>query len=289
MKTLAAAALLALLAAALPAHAQTGATLTVDSAGTVPYAGAGALPFSLTVGCVDLVTADGVTLDVVDPPAWLNATTFDVGLSAADCVGSQDGNAVATGTFPFTVSAAAPGVTPTAIKLKASIGDATEDDGPVTVAYKSSFTVKPDVAFPFTVTNRTTTFTAKGTQASNAPSMIMVDDFSCDSGATISGIGAQQYNNVAGKPETKTYTVTFNAPKTEWTKATCTLKVYGHYNFNGMAGDPTDRTTLAWEFDNGGVPEEKASSGGGKDSPAPVAALTALGLLALAGVVRRKA
>ena len=154
------------------------------------------------------------------------------------------------------------------------------------MAYKSSYALVPSVTFPLTVTNKTTTFTVVGTQASNAPSMIMVDDFSASDAALVSGIGAHQYQNKAGTPQSYTYTVTFTAPDDDWVSANTTLKVFGHYNFDGMAGDPVDRMTITWQFVNGGVPHEHS---GGKDSPAPVGAFAMMGLLGLAAILRRMA
>lgn len=299
MKTALAATLaIALLAALAPiatAQSPEGVSITIDASASVPYAGSGEFPFTVKVGCLSALpgglTGTGnapVTVTILDAPAWLTFEPVTASAPLADC--DQNGQTTATGTLPFTVSDAAPAVVQSTVTLEARVGEtADQQTGVYTVAYNSDYSLVPSVEFPLTVTNKTTTFTVAGTQASNAPSMIMVDDFSCDSGALIAGIGALQYANKAGTPETKTYTVTFTAPKTEWTKATCSLEVYGHYNFDGMAGDPEDRATITWEFANGGVPADKSSSGGGSEkSPAPVFAFVALGLLALAAL-RRKA
>lgn len=293
MKTLAALALLALVAAA-PTQAQTptGLALTVDGPATVPYLGSGAIPFTVTVGCLDLLAsqaAPDVAVTVTDAPAWFTFEETSVSPSLAECDPSS-GQTSVSGALPFTVTDAAPGVVQNVVHLEASLGGATPATAAATytVAYNSKFSLTPSVTFPLTVTNKTTTFTVTGVQASNAPSMIMVDDFSADNGALIAGIGALQYANKAGSPETKTYTVTFTAPNKEWTTAKATLAVYGHYNFDGMAGDPEGRTTFTWEFTNGGVEMGKSSESGGKESPAPVFAFVALGLLAFAAI-RRKA
>jgi hypothetical protein len=298
MKTLAGAAILALLIAAVPATAQdpnpVGLTLVAQAPGIVPYAGSGSIPLEVSVGCADLLSSAAqqmgatatVTVSTVDAPAWLNATDAAVTVDPQDC-NPATAQAVGTGSFEFTVSPAAPAVVENSIKLMATLEDLTDDATvPVKVAYKSAYTLVPSITFPFTVTNTTTTFTVVGTQASNAASMIMVDDFSASGGARVSGIGALQYSNQAGKPESKTYTVTFTAPSGDWETATTTLKVYGHWNCCGGAGDPTDRQTITWEFVNGGIETPGKEK---KDSPAPVGALSGLGLLGLAAVLRRKA
>lgn len=291
MKTLAALALLALVAAAVPAQAQTptGLGLTIDGPALVPYLGSSTIPFTVTVGCLSALSAGGadVTVTVTDAPAWFTFEEQPVTPDLTAC--DANGQTSASGELPFTVTDAAPAVVQNVVHLEASLSgsDPATAAATYTVAYKSKFSLTPSVTFPLAVTNKTTTFTVTGVQASNAPSMIMVDDFSADSGALISGIGALQYANKAGQPETKTYTVTFTAPNKEWTTAKATLSVYGHYNFDGMAGDPQDRTTFTWEFTNGGVALEKNGSGG-KESPAPVFAFVALGLLAFAAA-RRKA
>jgi MYXO-CTERM domain-containing protein len=292
MKTLVAVATLALLAIAAPTQAQgdpQGVILTVTSAGTIAPMGSGSIGFTLDVGCAELVdpTAD-VTIEVTDAQAWFNATPPAIELSFLDC-DPATGRATTEGEVPFTVSAAAPAVVQHTVHLTAMVGStasATDPAATYTVAYKSDYSLTPSVQFPLTVTNKTTTFTATGVQASNAMSMIMVDSFGCDSGALISGIGPLQYANKAGAPDTKTYTVTFTAPTEDWEKATCTLKVFGHFNFDGNAGDPTDQKTLSWEFVNGGVPHEH--DGDGKKSPAPVGVVIALGLLAFAALRRRR-
>lgn len=294
MKTLAGLAALVLLVSLPSATAQgdpTAVTLTVTGAGTVPYAGGGSFDVTVGVGCATLLQAASdptAMVTVTDAPAWFTFTDAPVDIDPTGCV-AGGGTATGTGKLEFTVSAAAPAVTPQVVQLQASIAetDSNAMGGTFTVAYKSSYNVTPTVSFPLSVTNKTTTFTVTGEQASNAPSMIMVDDFSASCGS-VSGIGALQYNNEAGKPDKKTYTVTFTAPKGEWTTCTLTLKVYGHFNFNGQAGDPTDRKTLTWDITNGGV-EAEGKEGGSKDSPAPVGAITALGLLGLAAVLRRKA
>ena len=292
MKVLLAAALAAsLLAAAVPTQAQTptGVTLTIDGPTSVPYLGSGAIPFTVTAGCLSLLSALGgdAAVTVTDAPAWFTFEEQTIALDPSAC--DANGQTQASGSLPFTVTDAAPGVVQNVVHLKATLGEeSSEAAATYTVAYKSKFSLTPSVTFPLAVTNKTTTFTVTGVQASNAPSMIMVDDFSADNGALIAGIGALQYANTAGSPETKTYTVTFTAPNKEWTTATATLAVYGHYNFDGMAGDPEDRTTFTWEFTNGGVDLETTGESGGKESPAPVFAFVAIGLLAFAAV-RRKA
>ena len=299
MKTAVAALMgLALLALAAPtAHAQepTGVTLTLDAAANVPYAGSAAFPVTVHVGCASLLTGalasqsmPAVTVTITDAPVWMTFEPISVPVDPRGCNPSS-GQTTAQGSLPFTVTEAAPAVAAQAVTLSATIGsDSATATGVYTVAYNSVYSLTPSVEFPLTVTNRTTGFTVEGVQASNAPSMIMVDDFSCDSGALIAGIGALQYANSAGSPETKTYQVTFTAPSKEWTKATCTLQVYGHYNFDGMAGEPVGRETHTWEFSNGGVAATSEEPKDGKESPAPVFAFVGLGLLAFAAL-RRKA
>ncbi len=300
MKTALAILAIAFLSAALPAQAQTqeptGLTLTITGSAAVPYMGSGAIPFTVSVGCLDLFQAAAggggtatVVVDAADAPAWFTATPAQVSPPVQGCDPSS-GQSTVQGSLTFTVSDAAPAVVQHVVNLTATMGSVASDSASAvyTVAYNSKFSLTPSVTFPLTVTNATTRFAVTGVQASNAPSMIMVDDFSCDSGALISGIGALQYANKAGAPETKTYDVVFTAPKGEWTKATCSLEVYGHYNFDGIAGDPQGRQTLSWEFTNGGI-EPSGGDGDAKDSPAPVFAFVAAGLLAFAGLRRRGA
>lgn len=297
MKTLVAVLALALAAIAVPVQAQdpespTGITLSATGAGTVAYEGSGTFTVTANIGCAEFITNQPdttVVISVVDPPAWLNATEGEVDVGPEACIGTTSGRITATGTIPFTVSKDAPAVAGQLVTIQGMMGETPATNTPTasyTVAYKSDYDLTPFVQFPLTVMNKTTTFTVTGVQASNAPSMIMVDDFSACPGALVSGIGPLQYANKAGTPDTKTYTVTFTAPAADWETCDLVLKVYGHYNFDGMAGDPTDQKTFTWQIANGGVPDEK--KGDGKDSPAPVGALTALGLLAFAAFARRR-
>ncbi|MEK6976249.1 MAG: hypothetical protein AABY18_07905 [Candidatus Thermoplasmatota archaeon] len=296
MKTLVAVLALAIVAVSAPAQAQaepTGMTLKLTSAGTIAFKGTSAIPFILEVGCLDLLQNAGasttvpVAVEVTDAKPWLTVTNQTVEVDPTACIAGQ-GRVNVTGSIPITVSAAAPAVVLHTVHAVAKMDsiESTEPGATFTVAYNSNYTLTPSVKFPLTVTNKTTTFTLTGVQASNAPSMIMVDPITISDGALFSGIGPLQYANKAGTPDTKTYAITFTAPTGDWEKATVTLPVYGHYNFDGMAGDPTDRKTFTFEFVNGGVHDEHKD--GGKKSPAPAAVLTALGLLAFAGVRRRK-
>lgn len=295
MKTLAAIATLTLLAFAVPANAQgTGLNLEATNPGKVDFKASDEIPFTLTVGCLDFLTNGGLTatVTVTDAPVWFNFTEQSVAFSPDACA-NPSASASETGAIPFTLSADAPAIVSNVVHLKATLGDAgASNEAPAvfTVNYTSDYSLTPSVKFPLTVTNKTTTFTVTGMQASNAPSMIMVDGFSASDGALVSGIGPLQYLNDAGKPDTKTYTVSFTAPAGDWDSVNITLQVYGHYNFpdGSGAGDPTDQKTLTWQVLNGGVKTDLDGEGE-KKSPAPVGVLTALGLLAFAGLRRRKA
>lgn len=297
MKTLVAVLALALLAVSAPAQAQepnpSGISIdSVDSAGEVPYAGSGEFTFTLSVGCSELLSSPGedAVVTISDAQAWLNFTEDSVELDPAGCL-NPSGRVSADGSIPFTVSASAPGVVSHTVTLSASIGETTSDgrSATYTVEYNSNYTLTPSVQFPLTVTNKTTTFTLTGVQASNAPSMIMLDDFTASNGALVSGFSQLQYLNDGGKPATQTYTISFTAPEEDWETSTITLKVYGHFNFpdGSNAGDPTDRKTLTWEVVNGGVKDD-SKGGGSKGSPAPVGVLTALGLVGFAALLRRR-
>lgn len=295
MKTALAVLGLALVAFAPTALAQGDVTgIAIDGttgAGTVPFEGSGSLGVQGSVGCATLLQAGGgaVELSVVDAPAWLTATPKETEADEASCLTSQ-GRAPFTGGIDFTVSADAPAVVQHVIGVQAAIGsESATSTATVSVAYVSNYTVVPSITFPFNLTEPTLTFTVTGTQASNAPSMIMVDSFSASDGALVSGFGALQYNNDAGKPDTKTYNIVFTPPTTDWQTSTITLKVYGHYNFpdGSAAGEPMDHKTIAWQVVNGGV-ESDGGDKDGKDSPAPVAMVTALGLLGFAALRRRR-
>lgn len=293
MKRLIPLAVLALVALAAPTSAQTPTDITVtpDSLGELAYLSSGTLGFTARVGCLEFLTNSGgmtATVTVTDAPTWMTVEDATVTFSATDCPTGQ-GFAEETGGIAYTLSDAAPAVVSHTINLKATIGSTSSADTPATftVAYNSNYTMTPSVTFPLEVTNKTTTFTVTGVQASNAPSMIMVDGFSADSGALVSGIGPLQYMNEAGKADTKTYTVTFTAPTGDWEVANVTLQVYGHYNFpdGSGAGDPTDQKTITWQFVNGGVHDDHGKES--KKSPAPVGLLTALGLVAFAALRRK--
>lgn len=303
MKTALAVLALALVALVPTAQAQgdvTGIALTsTTGAGTVPYMGTGTLGVQGEVGCAHILqNQPGAAIEIMalDPPSWLTVTPDETEAEAAGCLSGQ-GRSSFVGTVEVAVSADAPAVVQHVIQLVASIGDEASDPmgATLTVAYNSNYSVVPSLTFPYTLTAESLNdqgalaFTATGTQASNAPSMIMVDGFSACDGASVSGFGALQYNNDGGKPDTKTYNIVFTPPAAEWTSCAITLRVYGHYNFpdGSAAGEPTDRKTITWEVTNGGL-KPAGGGGGGKDSPAPVAMVIGLGLLGLAALRRRQ-
>ena len=299
MKTLAPLALLALaLAVAVPAQAQDPQvfTATGGSAGELAYEGSGAIPVELSVGCSFVLqsAADEFTgtITATDAPAWLSVTetSFEVDPTLCANPANPTLQATATASVPIAVTKDAPGVVEQLVTLQATVGDGTTTTvGRYSVAYHSNYTLVADAQFPLTVTGESVTFKVTATQASNARSMIMVEELTTTAGAVFSGISSTVYEVEAGKPASKTFDVTFKAPSGEWTSSEVSFKTFGHYLLiSGPAGDYEPAKPYTYTFVNGNV-GEPAGTGGGKESPAPVGALTALGLLGLAAAVRRKA
>lgn len=292
MKLLAPLALLtfALLTPAAQAQDPSGISLVANSAGTVPFQGEGSFPVEVTVGCA-LALQGGLTVTIaaVGAPSWLTLDDLAVEVEAADCLSGM-GAAPVTADVPFSVAADAPGVEPLSVNLTATAGDTTSDAvaAAFTVAYESNYTVVADAQFPLTLTTPEVKFNVTATQASNARSMIMMEGITVSAGS-FAGLPSTVYEVAAGAPASKTFEVTFKAPEGDWETATVTFQAFGHYLLsNGEAGEYSPAQTYTFEFVNGGVPASNGD-GGGKESPAPVAAFTALGLLGLAAALRRKA
>lgn len=301
MKLLAPMALLALalLTPTVQAQDPTILDLVVQSAGEVPYTGSGTFAATLTLGCAlvlqsapDLVA----TISAVDAPAWLTLAPFEVDLQAAvpGCI-SGGGQTTASASVPFSVSALAPGVEQLSVPLVATVssqvGDTVSEPAAALyrVAYNSAYTVVADATFPLTMTTPQVTFKVTNTQSSNARSMIMIEGVAVSAGS-FAGLPSTVYEVAAGAPASKTFDVTFKAPEGAWERATVSFQAFGHYLLvTGEAGDYAPAQTYTFEFVNGGIPTTPASNGDGKESPAPVAAFTALGLLGLAAALRRKA
>lgn len=301
MKPLAPLALLALALLAPVAQAQadpTGISLTAASAGEVPFQGDGSFAVEVTVGCALLLQQAANNFEVViaapTPPAWLSLE--DVTVSFADpatvqsCVTSM-GAATSTVQVPFSVAADAPGVEQLSVELVATAGSTASEPAtaPYKVAYNSNYTVATTTTFPLTMTTPEVKFQVVATQASNARSMIMIEGVSVSAGS-FAGLPSTVYEVAAGAPASKTFDVTFKAPEGAWERATVSFDAFGHYLLvNGEAGDYSPAQKYTFEFVNGGIPTAPKGDGEGKESPAPVAALTALGLLGLVAVLRRKA
>jgi hypothetical protein len=308
MKAVLGAAVLLLLSVVPAAQAQVPAsdlTLAIDDLATpIPYSGSGTFAFNLTVGCLGVLRSAGetqnpapvVTVALSDPPAWASATPTEVLVTPdQSCVGGGDGYMHKTGTIAVTVTKDAPGVTEQTLNFTASMptqGEpiASTDPALATVAYHASYTLTTDAKFPLTVTSPKTTFNLTVTQSSNARSMVMVEEVHASSG-NIAGMASTVYDCGAGKSDSKTFKVTFTAPDGAWNKSTVQFKAYSHFLLlNSKAGPYDPGTPTTWEFVNGGVPATK-TDGGGSDhkSPMPVAPLTALGLVAVAAMLRRRA
>jgi MYXO-CTERM domain-containing protein len=238
-----------------------------------------------------MVTGGGTTTTTVtvqSPPTWLTSEPTSATLDPTSCFGGA-GFVTANVAVPLTVTKDAPGVIETPLSLVASVGSSTSDpdSAVVTVAYNWDYKLTTDVTFPVTMTTPTKVFNLTITQASNARSMVMIEEIKASAGL-VSGLASVVYENGPGKPDTKVFKITYTAPEGEWTNATVSFKAYGHYLLlDSRSGSFDAGTPMSWTFTNGGV--EKTGGGGGKDSPAPVGAFMALGLVALAALVRRRA
>lgn len=305
MKVFGAVALLVL--AAIPAipnvQAQgTGLTLVCpDLAAPIPYAGQAGLACEVRVGCLEFITSSmgeaSGTVTVVSPPAWLTSAPVAVEFAPEQCIAG--GMASESIVVPLAVSADAPGVVDHALELEAAVGSTTAaDTAIVTVAYHINYTLVADATFPLAVNGTQASFNVTVTQASNARSMVMMEPPKVTSGL-LSGPASMPYENDAGKPANKTLLFTYRPPATEWTNATATFTAYSHYLLqDGRAGEfntpactalgfpacDATGTTLTFTFVNGAEPE----GGGDKGAPGPVAPLVALGLVALAALIRRR-
>lgn len=300
MKTLGALALLVLALAATPgatAQNPTGVAIScADLATPIPYQGTGQLTCDVTVGCAEFLAAvaggnlgASGTVTVVDPPAWLTSPPTEASFDPSACV-TTGGSATTQVSVPLTVSKDAPGVVDHTLNLTATVGGTTSAPDPAlaAVAYHVNYTLVPDVAFPLAVNGTEASFNVTVTQASNARSMVMMEQLRVSAG-TLSGPASEVYENSAGQPASKTFRFTYRPPATEWTNATATFTAFGHYLLaDGRAGDFDNGTVMTFTFTNATPPGD----GGGKDDkglPAPAGALLALGLVALAALVRRKA
>ncbi len=277
----------------------TGVTLTIgQQAAPIPYMGTGTLPVAVDVGCADILSAMAanqgsapLTITAADAPAWLSITGNTIDMADANniqpCLSNQ-ARIVKPLDLTLAVTKDAPGVVDNVVNFTATLGDSS--DGPkggvVVVAYHVNYTLKPDAAFPFAVTTPTATFNLTATQASNARSMIMMEEVK-ESCGLVSGLASTVYESSAAQPASKTFKVTFTAPDGEWTSCKVEFKAYGHYLLLDSRAGPFDAgTPVSWEFTNGGV-ASTSTEPKGKDSPAPVAPFLALGLVALAALMRR--
>lgn len=273
------------------AQAPQGVTLVCpDLAGPIPYAGQAALACEVRVGCADFLTSGGATsgtVSVQSPPAWLTSAPTPVDFDPAACVTDITGGGFVSESVavPLAAGKDAPGVVDHALTLVAEVaGGSSTDSAIVTVAYHVNYTLVPDVTFPLNVTGDQVSFNVTVTQASNARSMVMMEQLKVTAG-TLSGPASEVYENDAGKPVSKTFKFTYKPPTSEWTNATATFTAFGHYLLqDGRAGDFDAGTPMTFTFTSAGEHEHDEEE---KESPAPVAPLMLLGLVALALLARR--
>lgn len=285
----------ATLAAALPsaqAQAPTGVTLTCPDLETpIPYMGSAELACSVSVGCLEMAggATTTVTVEVQGPPTWLTAAPGTAPLDPMACI-TGTGFVSAHVLVALTASKDAPAVIDTPLSLVATVGQTASapDAAIVTVAYNWDYTLTTDAKFPLTVTTPTVVFNLTVKQSSNARSMVMMEEVRTSAGV-IAGLTSTVYESGPGKSDSKTFKVTYTPPTGEWETAKVDFMAYGHYLLLDSRSGPYDNgTAVSWTFTNGGV-EPVDDGGDSKDSPAPVGALLALGLVALAAFARRRA
>jgi hypothetical protein len=306
-----AAAVAALLLSVLPTASAQGQvpgldlSLAVDDlAVPIPYSGQATLSFNVTVGCLAGLrsmsetqsTTATATVDLADPPAWVTATPAAVVVTPSDpaCATNGTGYITRSGTITLTVKPEAPGVVAHSLNFTATMptqGDpmTASDDAAVKVAYHANYRLETDAKFPMTVTAHKTSFNLTVTQSSNARSMVMMEEVHASAGV-IAGMASTVYESGGGKSDAKTFKITFTAPDGAWNRSTVSFKAYSHYLLLDSRAGPYDPgTAVTWEFVNGGVPVTKTNGGDSdKKSPMPVAPMTALGLVALAAMLRRR-
>lgn len=273
-----------------------------DLATPIPYSGSATFAFNVTVGCLAglrTMSEAGsptatLTVDLANPPAWVMATPATVDVTPDQgCVTNSDGYITRSGSITVTVKPEAPGVEDQTLNFTATMPTQGEpvsssDEALATVAYNPSYTLQADVQFPLTVTAAKTTFNLTVKQASNARSMIMMEEIKTSAG-TVAGLASTVYESGGGKSDTKVFKVTFTAPEGAWNRSTVSFKAYSHYLLLDARSGPYDPgTAVTWEFVNGGVPATNGGDGD-KKSPMPVAPMMALGLVALAAMLRRRA
>lgn len=277
-------------------------SLAVDDLLTpIPYSGSGSFNFTVTVGCLAALRSASesmnpspvVTVGLSNPPVWASATPIEVPATPDQGCIDGSGYMTKTGTIAVTAAPDAPGVTEQTLNFTATMPAQGEpmsatDSAIGSVAYHASYKLETDAKFPLTVNAAKTNFTLTVTQSSNARSMVMVEEVKTTTGA-IAGMASTVYESGAGKSDSKTFKVTFTAPQGAWNKSTVSFKAYSHFLLLDSRAGPYDPgTAVTWEFVNGGVPSTKGGDDGDKKSPMPVAPLTALGLVALAAMLRRR-
>ncbi len=304
MKTLSVVTALILVALLVPqAQAQAngqGITLTVDAlnaaqtADGIAFSVATTIFLNVTVGCASVLSVGSATpsvaVTVTTKPVWLNFTAATIPVApGADCANQGAlGSFKRSGTLTVTPSSNAPGVTPTTITFTAVLtGSKPEPAASDTaelvdlkVAYRPGYTLSPDAQFPLTVTGDDATFNLTVRVNANAISMVMFDPPVVTAG-TLDGLPSVDYN----ASETKIFKVTFTPPTGKWTHANATFFVYTHYRFGG---DPMLGQNITWQFVNDNEDGGGSGNGKGKGAPGPTPVILALGLLALASLLRRR-
>lgn len=269
-------------------------TISIDQESpiTLPAAAPLAIPFTITVECLEDVLLGvagdpaGVGSYAVEVtaagPTWLTAEPVTINVDTSACLTAVPDLAISEGGAISVVPlASAPGMSMQTLTLDANGATAATD---VQVEYVFGYDFIVDQEFPLDIGHDGANFTAIIHQFANARSMAMFEILAPAECVTVAGIPefyVADDAELGGDNESMLPVTIRVTPRCEeWTEDSLTFKTWNHFLDDGAMKTPDEEIT--WTFR--AAQDEDSES---EDSPG-VGALAVLGLLGAALVVLRR-
>lgn len=269
-------------------------SITIDEESPITL-GAGnstALPFTITLDCVEDIILSGAAADfgeytaTITPtgPSWLALAPMEMTIDGSACLTAIPSATIsAGGSIDLTPNATAPGMSLETLMLDADGAMASVD---VQVEYVPGYEFVVDGTFPMELGHDGESFGGVIHQFGNARSMAMFEIIDAGDCVTVTGLPefyVADDSELAGDLESEVPVTLTATPKCEeWTESSFTFKTWSHFLDDGAA--KTDDMEITWTF----TPAEHEHEEESEDSPGAGVLLGALGLLGAAFVIARR-
>lgn len=252
--------------------------------------GSGEIDFTVTMDCQDFLSEGSASVEVTvsaSGPEWLNGSDSTVTFEGTDCPGTApDFQLDRGGSITVTDGGTVDAMMSEEVTLSTDLGDDTATAA-VMVEYQPSYEFSADADFPLEVGSDPVSFNiTMDVSGANAPSMAMFDK----------SPSRAEFGSLSGLPDFHNFdplddglfvsTVTYTPGGGGWEEDHVEFITYAHCICDGSL--MTEEETVNWTFVN------TASSGGGgggdddEESPGLEVGVLALGVVAVAMLLRRR-